>query len=104
MCNWCEVGLQYHILASTYSALQEPRVFDSHSYRVTNDFTANEELVRVVRPTDVELAVSTPWWGSATFLRLTAHVGCVTDINEVTQLFWYCQVSYNGWPSIRCTS
>lgn len=50
--------------------------FDSHSYQVTNQSTADEELVRAVMSIG-ELAVSTPWWGSATSLRLTAHVSFV---------------------------
>jgi hypothetical protein len=48
MCNWCKVAPQYHTLASACSALQEPPVFDSHFYQVTNDLTADEEWVRAV--------------------------------------------------------
>jgi hypothetical protein len=48
MCNWCEVAPQYRTLAFACSALQEPRVFDSHFYQVTKDLTADEELVRAV--------------------------------------------------------
>ena len=48
-----------------------------------------------------ELAVGTPW--EARLCSTWGHivVRCVTDVNEMTQLFWYCQVNSNGWPSTR---
>jgi len=78
--------------------------FDSHSYQITNHSTADEELVRAVmlirRACSQHAMVGkrdfTPPYGTCKL--------CVTDIDEMTQLFWYCQVSSNGWPTAWCTS